>query len=62
MSRDKTESRQSTKMLRLSFNVRCMEVDDHKIDYKVRDNWNPSKNDEKCFLFHLKNSFRSQDI
>ena len=38
MSRDKTESRQSTKMLRLSFNVKCMEVDDHKIDYKVRDN------------------------
>ena len=22
----------------------------------------PFKNDEKCFLFHLKNSFRSQDI
>ena len=22
----------------------------------------PSKNDEKCFLFRLKNSFRSQDI
>ena len=24
--------------------------------------WKPFKNDEKCFLFHLKNSFRSQDI
>ena len=23
---------------------------------------NPFKNDEKCFLFHLKSSFRSQDI
>ena len=22
----------------------------------------PVKNDEKCFLFHLKSSFRSQDI
>ena len=26
------------------------------------DNWKPFKNDEKCFLFHLKSSFRSQDI
>ena len=25
-------------------------------------NWKPFKNDEKCFLFHLKSSFRSQDI
>ena len=25
-------------------------------------NWKPCKNDEKCFLFHLKSSFRSQDI
>ena len=25
-------------------------------------NWKPSKNDEKCFLFHLKSSFCSQDI
>ena len=25
-------------------------------------NWKPFKNDEKCFLFHLKNSFRYQDI
>ena len=24
--------------------------------------WKPFRNDEKCFLFHLKNSFRSQDI
>ena len=24
--------------------------------------WKPLKNDEKCFLFHLKSSFRSQDI
>ena len=23
--------------------------------------WKPFKNDEKCFLFHLKSSFRSQD-
>ena len=25
-------------------------------------NWKPFKNDEKCFLFNLKSSFRSQDI
>ena len=25
-------------------------------------NWKPFKNDEKSFLFHLKSSFRSQDI
>ena len=25
-------------------------------------NWKPFKNDEKCFLFRLKSSFRSQDI
>ena len=25
-------------------------------------NWKPFKNDEKCFLFYLKSSFRSQDI
>ena len=25
-------------------------------------NWKPLKNDEKCFLFHLKISFRSHDI
>ena len=25
-------------------------------------NWKPFKNDEKCFLFHLKSFFRSQDI
>ena len=24
--------------------------------------WKPFKNDEKCLLFHLKSSFRSQDI
>ena len=24
--------------------------------------WKPFKNDEKCFLFHLKSSFHSQDI
>ena len=24
-------------------------------------NWEPFKNDEKCFLFHLKSSFGSQD-
>ena len=26
----------------------------------VFDNWKTFKNDEKCFLFHLKSSFRSQ--
>ena len=25
-------------------------------------NWKSFKNDKKCFLFHLKSSFRSQDI
>ena len=25
-------------------------------------NWKPFENDEKCFLFHLKSSIRSQDI
>ena len=25
-------------------------------------NWKPFKNDEKCFLFHLKSYFCSQDI
>ena len=25
-------------------------------------NWKPFKNNQKCFLFHLKSSFRSQDI
>ena len=29
---------------------------------KIFGNWKPFKNDEKCFLFHLKSSFRSQDI
>ena len=24
--------------------------------------WKAFKNDEKCFLFHVKNSFHSQDI
>ena len=24
--------------------------------------WNPFKNDEKCFLFHLESSFGSEDI
>ena len=28
----------------------------------IFDNWKPFKNDEKCFLFHLKSSFRSQNI
>ena len=28
----------------------------------IFDNWKPFQNDEKCFLFHLKSSFRSQDI
>ena len=25
-------------------------------------NWKPFKNDEKCFLVHVKNSFRFQDV
>ena len=25
-------------------------------------NWKPFKNNEKCFLFHVKRSFRSQDF
>ena len=25
-------------------------------------NWKPFKSDEKCFLFHFKDSIRSQDI
>ena len=29
---------------------------------KCSENIQPFKNDEKCFLFHLKSSFRSQDI
>ena len=29
---------------------------------KIFGNWKPFKNDDKCFLFHLKSSFRSQDI
>ena len=28
----------------------------------ITGNWMSFKNDEKCFLFHLKSSFRSQDI
>ena len=26
------------------------------------DSWKVFQNDEKCFLFHVKSSFRSQDI
>ena len=33
-----------------------------KLYSQAWDNWKPFKNDEKCFLFHLKSSFRSQDI
>ena len=29
---------------------------------KIFDNWKPFKNDEKCFLFHLKSSFCAKDI
>ena len=29
---------------------------------KIFGSWKPFKIDEKCFLFHLKSSFRSQDI
>ena len=29
---------------------------------RVFGNWKPFKNDEKCFLFHLKRSFRAQDV
>ena len=28
----------------------------------IFDNWKPCKNDEKCFVFHPKSSFHSQDI
>ena len=28
----------------------------------IFDKWKPFKNDEKCFLFHLKSPFSSQDI
>ena len=28
----------------------------------IFDNLKPFKNNEKCFLFHIKSSFRSQDI
>ena len=31
-----------------------------KLFYLIQ--WKPFKNDEKCFLFHPKSSFRSQDI
>ena len=31
-----------------------------KIFYLLQ--WKPFNNDEKCFLFHLKSSFRSRDI
>ena len=28
---------------------------------RIFGNWNPFKNDENCFLFHLESSFVSQD-
>ena len=28
----------------------------------IFDNWKLIKNDEKCFLFYFKNSFRSQNV
>ena len=33
-----------------------------QFDLSYLPDWQPFKNDEKCFLFHLKNSFCSQDI
>ena len=42
---------------------KCLKSDSHlpkKLIYLLQ--WKPLKNDEKCFLFHLKNSPRSQDI
>ena len=33
-----------------------------KKNYNIYLNGNSFKNDEKCFLFHLENSFYSQDI
>ena len=28
----------------------------------ISGNWKPFKNDEKCFLFHVNNSFRTEDL
>ena len=34
----------------------------HSLVWYIFGDWKPFKNDEKCFLFNLKNSFHSQDI
>ena len=58
MSRDKTESRQSTKMLRLSFNVRCMEVMmTIKLIIRSKTTETPLKMMENAFYFTLKALF-----
>ena len=50
------------------FSVKWKKKKKKKKDLKLKVGLSPSKkisvlkNDEKCFLFHLKNSFRSQDI
>ena len=40
--------------------ITCLKV--HSQVWGNFGNWNPFKNDKKGFLFHLKSSFRSQDI
>ena len=58
MSRDKTESRQSTKMLRLSFNVRCMEVMmTIKLIIRSKTTETPLKMMKNAFYFTLKALF-----
>ena len=42
--------------------VPVIKVGSSKKIYVVCLIWKPYKNDENCFLFHLKSSFRSQDI
>ena len=34
----------------------------HSMSETIFDKWEPFKNDEKCFLLHLKRSFRFQVI
>ena len=48
---------QDLRMFNIAWSYRCTLSSETIFDY-----WKPFKNDEKCFLFHLKSSFRSQDI
>ena len=48
--------------LYIQLTVPKTEVLVHSQSEKILVNWKPFKNEEKCFLFHLKGSFRSQDI